>query len=43
MEQEDPDDMNVDKNIKRILVRHIMSQVNSKHDIYHLLTKHCYT
>ena len=40
MEREDPDDMNVDKNIKRKPVGHIMSQVNSKHDIYHSLTKY---
>ena len=38
MEREDPDDMNVDNNIKRIPMGDIMSQVNNKHDIYHFLT-----
>ena len=33
MEQDHPDHMNVENNIKRIPVGEIKSQVNNKHDI----------
>ena len=40
MEWDNPDDLNSDSNIKCIPVGDIMYQVNSKHDIFHLITQY---